>query len=107
MTLNHPSMRLLTIILGLAIILSTIPTAESSEGDISIDVYNIEKKPLIVKVYVYPEGLDLNSSLSFTCPYHDKIVETFYEELLVFRKAVFRFVSDHPECFTRYFIRLE
>ena len=95
--MNKPGARLLTIVLGLAIILSTIPIAESSRGDVSIEVYNISKRPLTVRVYVYPEGLDLNSSLPFTCPYRDKIVETFYKELLVFRKAVFRFVSEHPE----------
>lgn len=89
--------QLLSIILGLAIILSAIPIAESSEGEASIEVLNISQKPLTVKVYVYPEDLDLNTGLPFSCLYHDRIVQTFYKELLVFRKAVFRFVSEHPE----------
>jgi len=95
--LNHPRSRLIVIVLALAISLSILPTVRAFEDRPSIDVYNISQKPLTVKVYVYPEDLDLNTSLPFTCPYHDKIVQTFYEELLTFRKAVFRFVSEHPK----------
>ena len=95
--MNHPRSRLIVIVLALAISLSILPTVRAFEDRPSIDVYNISQKPLTVKVYVYPEDLDLNTSLPFTCPYHDKIVQTFYEELLTFRKAVFRFVSEHPK----------
>jgi len=85
------------IILILVIFLSILPITQAFEDGPSIDIYNISRKPFTVKVYIYPEDLDLNGRLPFTCPYHDKIVQTFYEELLVFRKAVFRFVAEHPE----------
>ena len=69
----------------------------ASNSQPTIEVYDLSSRPTLVKIYVYSTDLDLNTSRVFVCPYHDEIIRTFYEQLLVLRKTIFRFVSEYPK----------
>jgi len=89
--------RLLTFTLTVLIISAILPSIHGQENRPEIYITPAPSKNFPLKVYIYPRAYDLDSGAEFTCPHQEELVAMFYDALRSFRKAVLRFVDEHPK----------
>jgi len=88
--------RLLALTLTVLIISTILPPIHGQENRPAIYITPPPSKNFPLKIYVYPRAYDLDSGAEFTCSYQGELVAMFYDALRSFRKAVLRFVDEHP-----------
>ena len=88
--------RLMAFMLIALIISASLPSIHGQENRPAIYITPPPSKNFPLKIYVYPRAYDLDSGAEFTCPHQAELVAMFYDALRSFRKAVLRFVDEHP-----------